>query len=90
MRVLKWVVPVDDNYHPIGWGKVVHVACQHGEEHVMVWTEESEDIGLLNQSRAARVFGTGHPIPPGLEHLGSVVTGEGRLVWHLYAAPPDL
>lgn len=88
MRVLKWTIPVDDEFHPIGGGKVVHVDSQFGRrEEVQVWTEESEDRGISNP-RAALVIGTGHAIPPNTEHIGSVIplSAGGHLVWHVYAA----
>lgn len=81
-HVLKWSVPVDDNDHPIGGGKVVMVACQAGPDVVQVWTEEWRGVDPL--PRRARVYGTGQPVPLHDEHLGSVVTAGGRLVWHVY------
>lgn len=83
-RVLKWEVPVDDETHEISGGPVVHVACQHTADVVMVWTEESD---LTLAPRTVRVFGTGHPIPKAATHIGSVVTAGGALVWHLYELP---
>jgi hypothetical protein len=86
-RVLKWVVPVDDQPHEIGCGKVVHVACQSGPELVMVWTEEHAP-GKPEQTREVQVYGTGHQVPMFAEHVGSVVTAGGALVWHVYELPP--
>jgi len=85
-RVLKWTVPVDDQSHHIGSGHVVHVACQGGPDTVQVWTEEYwvSDSDESN-GRRARVYGTGHRIPEGWDHLGSVLC-DG-LVWHLYMEP---
>ena len=85
-RVLKWDVPVDDREHEIGGGRVRLVACQHSHDIVQVWTEEPEHpgFGRTTPPRMARVFGTGHPLPEAANHLGSVVTAGGSLVWHLY------
>lgn len=81
LRVLKWSVPVDDRPHPIGAGPVLHVACQNGPDSVEVWTLEFDEPG----TQQARVFGTGHPLPGSVEeHLGSTVTADGALVWHLF------
>lgn len=82
LRVLKWNVPVDDKYHEIGSGKVCLVACQNGPDTVQVWTEESEEVTL----GSAIVVGTGHPVPDFTEHIGSVVTAGGALVWHVYGS----
>lgn len=81
-RVLKWDVPVDDQDHPVGSGKVLKVDCQFGPEVVQVWTDEPNDQDVV--IRGARVFGTGMEIPEGWEHLGSVVTAQGQLVWHVF------
>jgi len=85
-RVLKWVVPVDDETHLVGAGPLVHVGCQAGPDQVMVWTEEDN---APSQTRAVRVYGTGHLIPDGAEHLGSVIApipglSSASLVWHVY------
>lgn len=86
-RVLKWSVPVDDQDHPIGAGRVVHVACQAGVvDVVQVWTEEISSGGVIAPIRSARVYGTGQPIPEHAEHIGTV-TPPRTLVWHVYASP---
>jgi hypothetical protein len=86
MRVLKWNVDVDDVPHPIGQGKVVLVACQHSDASVQVWTQE-EGAHPEERPRAAQVYATGQPIPEGLEHVGSALALNGRLIWHIYAVP---
>lgn len=86
-RVLRWEVPVNDQWHDIGWGKVVLVDARSFGT-VEVWTEEH----MAEATRPARVFGTGHPIespnddPTAVEHVGSCFdTQTKRLVWHVYA-----
>lgn len=88
-RVLKWDVPVDDKDHPIGPGRVLHVACQWSPSVVQVWTEETEETGEnpVVATRRARVYGTGHPVPEKDEHLGSVAATGTALVWHVYGSP---
>lgn len=92
-RVLKWDVPVDDHDHPIGSGRVVHVACQGTPYVVQVWTEEpvpgDRASGTRTEPRRVRVYGTGQEIPDYDEHLGSVVTyvNGTPLVWHCFGAP---
>lgn len=80
--VLKWTVPVDDEWHPIGSGPVALVAAQHGPRAVQVWTIE----GRVNDVhfRSAKVIGTGQAIPESTEHIGSTVAGE--FVWHVFAS----
>lgn len=83
-RVLKWNVPVDDQPHEIGSGRVLHVACQYGPESVQVWTLEYGEP----TTRLAQVFGTGQPLPGTVDaHLGSTVTARA-LVWHVFEVTP--
>lgn len=81
-QILKWNVPVDDQFHPIGAGPVRHVACQHEPNTVQVWTEETSTSCIV---RGARVYATGQPIPADIEHVGSALAGP--LAWHVYATP---
>lgn len=85
-RVLKWSVPVDDQPHHIGTGRVLHVACQHNHRSVEVWTLE---FGDGERWKPVQVFGTGQPLPAGWWHIGSAVTVGGLLVWHVFEAPPE-
>jgi hypothetical protein len=80
-RVLKWNVPVDDNPHAIGNGKVVHVAVQGYPDTVQVWTEEAGDVRVTRQ---VQVFGTGQELRGAHGHIGSCLTGGNALVWHVY------
>lgn len=82
MKVLKWHVPVDDQDHRIGKGKIVLVACQYDAASVQVWTEEEGEPNLDEGHRLVRVFGTGHGVPAGYSHIGSA--WEMPFVWHLY------
>lgn len=94
MRVLKWTVPVDDQPHPIGSGRVLHVGCQddptgHRTAHaeVQVWTLESS-VGITLPERMVQVYGTGQPLPDGVGagyHIGTVLVLGGALVWHVFA-----
>lgn len=86
-RVLKWDVPVDDQVHYVGTGKIVHIACQSTPDVVQVWTVEDDDA---RPYRAVRVVGTGHPFSWSWDVWGSTVAASGALVWHLLVAPPDM
>jgi hypothetical protein len=83
-RALRWSVPVDDQWHQIGGGKVLHVDARSNGT-VEVWTLEGSAPSV---SRTVRVYGTGHPIAEAdTEHLGSVIVADGALVWHVFGAP---
>jgi hypothetical protein len=92
--VLKWPVAVDDRVHRIGGGQIVHVACQDPREIdcVMVWTIEPRPARGESPvpTREVQVFGTGQPLPFFADHLGTAITANGQLVWHLFALPPVL
>lgn len=79
LRVLRWSVPVDDDWHPIGGGKVLHVASRI-RGVVDVWTLEGS---APSSRRTVRVYGTGHWIHPrDVVHYGTALDGD--LVWHLF------
>jgi hypothetical protein len=92
-RVLRWEVPVDDAWQPIGNGRVLHVACRPDADDVVhVWTlEDGPEIPEGDSlNRYARVFGTGHTLTPDAgNHLGTALTTNGVLVWHLFEQVQD-
>jgi hypothetical protein len=85
-RVLRWDVPVDDDWHDIGAGPVVHVAARaHREcpgDLVEVWTLEdlADTYAETVPQRSVRVFGTGHALPHDALHIGSAVVPSFRVV----------
>src|SRR3990167_8566141 len=78
-RVLRWDVPVDDKWHDIGAGRVVHVAARDHRKRpgdlVEVWTlEESAGTNTAGpRKRSVKVIGTGHPAPGDTAYLGTAV-----------------
>jgi hypothetical protein len=84
-RVLRWDVPVDDAWHEIGAGGVVHVAARSHRERpgdlVEVWTLEdlSNTYAETVPQRSVSVFGTGHPLPDGVYHIGTAVVPTFRV-----------
>lgn len=61
--------------------KLLHVGKQ-GEE-MFVWF--MCDPKAETEMRAFEVCGTGHDIPADFTYVGTVVTYEGTLVWHIFA-----
>ena len=86
-RVMRWEVPVDDKFHAIGGGKVLHVDCR-SLAVAEVWTEEfvcERPAKMTAPKRAVRAFGTGQSLGASmmnLSHIGSCL--DGQFVWHLY------
>lgn len=94
-RVLRWNVPVDDAWHEIGGGSVLHVAVREDPALVEVWTLErlkpNWPASDVTAKRAVRAFGTGHLLPPDLgRHLGTALCPTARLVWHVFEAPDHI
>jgi hypothetical protein len=88
MKVLRWVVPVDDESHSIGSGDVAMVAARQSvpfrdpAHAVEVWTIEPHEPMPL---RRVRVFGTGHEVPEHATFIGSTFDADtDRLVWHVF------
>ena len=81
-QVLRWDVPVDDEIHPIGSGKVVMVGSRQPGV-VEVWTDEADESVLVD--RFVQVFAAGHLVPELATHIGSTIDGgTDRLVWHVF------
>lgn len=87
MRILKYTVPLDDQWHEIGRGDVVLVAPAD-RATAFVWVAVDGRLDNIDKSQGtprriqqARVFGTGHEIPLGAEPLGSYV--DPPFVWHV-------
>lgn len=92
-QVLRWEVPVDDDWHAIGSGEVVHVAVREESlnrtaiNRIEVWTLEPDP--QYRSTRAVRAYGTGQPIADAdTYHLGTAIVPGVRLVWHLFGAAP--
>lgn len=67
--------------------KVVHVDSQFPDtfDTVALWFEVETDAEF-EVPRRMYIYGTGHPIPEqeNFVHVGTTITAEGRLVWHVY------
>jgi DNA-binding transcriptional regulator YhcF (GntR family) len=80
-RVLRWEVPVDDEWHEIGAGRVVEVAVRNTRrtfnqrDVVEVWTlENTPDVSTEDLvKRSAMIVGTGQPAPENTEYLGTAI-----------------
>lgn len=94
--ILKYVIDVRHPSMPMPVGaKVVLVGHQPGQTRpgqVVLWAEvetSSESVAAPGDDNQERfevrdfwVFGTGHPIRPGLKHVGSAICDE--FVWHVF------
>ncbi|MEU3613498.1 hypothetical protein ABZ725_14440 [Streptomyces sp. NPDC006872] len=78
--IYRYEVPVDDRWHPLQLsGRIVHVGCRNMRA-VEVWALHADGAQTV---RSFRVYGSGHPLPPDVEHVGTAIAPGGQLVWHL-------
>lgn len=79
--VYKYVVPVDDEAHEVGFFPV-HVGTDPDVyDEVLVWSLVDVDSPGV---RLVQVFGTGQPIPAGAQYVGTVPAAQGKLIWHVF------
>lgn len=86
-RVLRWDVPVGNEWHEIGAGPVVHVAARDYRRKpgdlIEVWTLEHvpDDATTFDvPKRSVGVFGTNHPLPDAVYHIGTAIVPSFRVV----------
>ena len=77
--IFRYEVPVDDRWHIFRCEPPLWVGCRdYG--FVEFWAYPAEDAMDVQH---LRVYGTGHEMPDELRHVGSTMTPDGALVWHL-------
>lgn len=83
VKVLRWEVPVDDQWHNVGSGPIAMIASRDDPGALVeVWTIQPTHE---HADRLVRAFGTGQPVPPDTIYLGSTLAGPGRaLAWHVF------
>jgi len=59
-------------------------AAMQGGAAALWWQVESD---AAMEQRTVHVVGTGWPLPEGLDHVATILADEGRLIWHVFAAP---
>lgn len=80
-RILRYVIPVNDEWHTVyNAGRPLHVGCRD-EGFVEFWAWEARTEIPIPAEYA--VYGTGHPVEPGATYVGTAVAPGGHLVWHL-------
>lgn len=82
--IYRYEIAVDDRWHPLQLsGRIVHVDCRNPRA-VEVWALHTGGSPL---TRTFRVYGTGQPFPPDVQHRGTAIAPGGQLVWHLIESP---
>lgn len=76
--IWKYAIPLGSEMTLALPGRIIHVGIQDGWP--MLWVELLR--GEAGRDRTFRVFGTGHDIPAGWEHRGTVM--DAPFVWHVY------
>lgn len=87
MRVVwKFGLPVTDGVEilmPEG-AEILHVANQYevNISTLEVWALVDPDADEV--PRKFTIHGTGHPVTDGGTYVGTVISAQGRLVWHVF------
>lgn len=61
--------------------RLLHVAEQDGS--LCLWALVNPHPEVPKVEIKVAVVGTGHPVPDEFDHLGTVLTFDGSLVWHV-------
>lgn len=79
-RIFRYEVPVDGQWHALlGHANPLHVACRNnGIVEFWAW-ERSLDRYPIEY----RVYGTGESVDDLCDYLGTALSPNGQLVWHL-------
>lgn len=90
MKVLRYEVPVDDDWHDFELhpaSDILHVESRKAEA-VELWILDRPWPGP-KVTRSFRVFGTGHDVPPLAEYRGTAIPLDFPMVaWHLFEVAP--
>lgn len=78
-KILKYTVPVDDQWHTIeGVSTPLKVGSQKSNE-VQFWAWPRDNVAAYEY----RVYGTGHEVPDDAAYVGTTTDAGGFFVWHL-------
>jgi hypothetical protein len=82
-RVLRYEVPVDDEWHRIeSPGRILSRIAARRPDVVEFWAIQG---GAVDGTGEFRVYGTGQPIEAGdVSYIGTTLAADGALVWHLF------
>lgn len=85
-RVLRYEVPVDDQWHRIDSpGRRVGPIAARNPGVVEFWAVQSDWPHGVDGTGEFRVFGTGHVIDDDhAAYVGTTLAADGALVWHLF------
>lgn len=82
MKIYRYEVPVDDQWHPLSLAGIVRHVATRRPDVVEVWAnhcgEEYERV-----DKEFRVYGTGQEWPENCRYVGTALAPGGQLVWHL-------
>ena len=77
----RYEIPIDDQPHRFTIGRgPLYFACRQGDR-VEFWAYAPTESSAMD--REFTIIGTGHPLPPGTWHVGTVLAPGGNLVWHV-------
>lgn len=82
-QVWKYTLELSDEPQVLSIPKgaeILTVAGQHDKPALWALVEPT----AVREPRTFRVFGTGRPVPYGLQFVGTAICHGGSLVWHVF------
>ena len=77
----RYEIPVDDQTHTFTIGRGPLHFAYYTPRSVEFWAYTPTDSSA--NDREFTVIGTGHPLPAGTWHVGTVISPSGNVVWHV-------
>lgn len=77
--IYKYNIPIDDEWHALPGGSVIHTEVFDSQQTVTVWIDQHPDA---TYQFFYRVFPTGGNPGPADEHIGTAT--YAGMVWHVY------
>lgn len=85
--IYKYTIPVDGQEHLLSlpqYTMIVNVDKHPKRSDAVSAWALIYDTNMPHESRTFIVSGTGQPVDPDWSYIGSAVTLDGSLVWHLW------
>lgn len=79
--IYKYNIPIDDEWHALPGGSVIHTEVFDSQQTVTVWIDQYTEAP---DQFFYRAFPTGGNPGPMDEHVGTAIYEGAGLVWHVY------
>lgn len=80
MKIYRYEIPVDDQWHGVELNGVITGIGSRRSDVIEFWSVHTDEP---SEARSFRAFGTGQELEDVAKVHGSAVTNGGLFVWHL-------